>query len=116
MTTQNGGWARVSSGGYLPSHLPEDCHLGWAVLDETLSKYCGNQQPFIELLEEGPRSCQEVSGDLMLNLFFNTCWHSVLPEPGAGCKGMLALSCVLVLISQEDLPSAQGSDVKKKKC
>lgn len=26
---------------------------------------------------------------------------------------MLALSCVLVLISQEDLPRAQGSDVKK---
>lgn len=90
-----------------------DCHLGWAVLEEALSKYCGNQQPFIELLEEGPRSCQEVFGDLTLNLFFNSCWHSVLPGPGAGCKGMLALSCVLVLISQEDLPRAQGSDVKK---
>lgn len=53
----------------------------------------------------------------MLNLFFNTCWHSVLPEPGAGCKGMLAHSCVLDLISlfhRKIFPELKGLMLKKK--
>ena len=79
----------------------QGCHSPWrwALPEEALSKHCSNQQPFIELLEEGPGSCQEIFGDLMLNLFFNTYCQSVLPEPGAGCEGILAHSRVLGLIS-----------------
>lgn len=64
VTIRRGGWVRVSSGSYLPTLPPEEHQLaglwfpwGWELPEEAVSK-CSNQQPFIEQLEEGPRSCQ----------------------------------------------------------
>lgn len=96
----------MSSGGCFPTCLLEDHWLEgswfpwrWALPEEAPPKHCSNQKCFIELLEESPRNCQEVFRAFMLNWCFNTCWHLVLPKPGAGCKGMLAHSFVLDLIS-----------------
>lgn len=104
VTIQRGVWVRVSSGSCLPTLLPEEHRLARLWFPLALSK-CSNQQPFIELLEEGPRSCQEAFADLMLNLFFNTCWQLVLPELQGDAGILLCAGCDLTL-SQEDLPRA----------